>query len=214
MNDPSLMVSRLFAEVLRLQHWAGGSEELPARIFGLMHGFESVIDQVCTPGISRSVQDKVEDLLQDVEDGKQPTDGMQIKMRLERDGISEVQASAVMRLCELQSCFGDAIEQIVAASGLFRSLNRIGSEEDGWFGALHYIEIRDRTEDGAGRSHAAFVPTVPRVGELVEPQAGSVMRVVEVRYVAAPREDSEKGPRVLLIPHVTVEPVEDTDDAD
>jgi hypothetical protein len=43
MSKPILPTERILAELLRLQPWAGGESVSAARIYGLMHGFESVI---------------------------------------------------------------------------------------------------------------------------------------------------------------------------
>ncbi|QDU95176.1 hypothetical protein Pla8534_29880 [Lignipirellula cremea] len=100
--------ARILAELLRLHRWAGGDSTSAARVFGLMHGFETALRQESESfGISEETQDLVEDMLDDVENGKQSADGPSIKSRLHAAGVGEVDAGAVMRLCLLQSQFLD-----------------------------------------------------------------------------------------------------------
>ena len=91
MHNQNFHFVRLLAEVLRIQKWAAGEAISASRIFGLMHGIESVCRQESESfGISEAVQDKVEDILEEIETGTQKTDGMSIKDRLRADGIDEL----------------------------------------------------------------------------------------------------------------------------
>jgi hypothetical protein len=95
-------------------------------------------------GISGEIQEKVEDMLEDVEAGKQSTDGPSIKDRLRRENIDESDAQCVMILCQLQSRWLEGIEQVANGKGcVFHSLNRLRLPEQDWFGALHYMELVD-----------------------------------------------------------------------
>ena len=78
-----------------------------------MHGIESVIRQENESfGISEEkTYCKVEDLLENVDNDKQSTDGMAIKDRLRRDGVDETDAATIMELCRLESRFGPALEK-------------------------------------------------------------------------------------------------------
>ena len=200
MSEENRNTGRLLAEILRLQRWAGGEAVSAARIFGLMHGFESVLEEEQSRVVSRQTQDAVEDVLEDVEAGKQSVDGNSIKTRLRQSGVRESDAALVMQLCWLQNRFTDAVEKIAQAPGSpFRQLLRQRSDERNWHGALHYLELFD---SAGKRLHAAFSPCVPRVGDVVRPQRGPRMKVAAVEHVAVSLRDAS-GPRdVLLIPHV------------
>ncbi|QDT07465.1 hypothetical protein K227x_58920 [Rubripirellula lacrimiformis] len=88
--DMHPVLSRSMAEILRLQRWAGGDSVPADRIFGLYHGFESTLAQEAEAfGISRDLQDKVEEIFDDVERCKQSAKGMAIKQRLIRDKVDE-----------------------------------------------------------------------------------------------------------------------------
>jgi hypothetical protein len=109
-NTGDILSRKILAEVLRLQRWAAGNGTLSAaRIFGLVRGFESVVDEEQSDGISRETQEKIEDLLQDVDDGKQAVDGQAIKSRLRTIGVSDSVANDVMKLCCLQGRFADTV---------------------------------------------------------------------------------------------------------
>jgi hypothetical protein len=208
MAEKNLQNARMLAEILRLQRWAGGDSVSAGRIFGLMHGFESVLrEESESVGVTAEVQRKVEDLLEDVEAGKQSVDGLAIKDRLRRDKVNESDASLVFQLCLLQSRFTEGVEKVATGSGsIFAHVIRQHSPESAWFGALHYVELCDSTEGVHKKLHGMFAPAVPRIGETVEPQRGSPMRVVNVVYVAAEQGDSEGIPMPILIPHVILEP--------
>ena len=213
MFENELQYARLLAEVLRLQRWAGGEFVPPHRIFGLMHGFESVIDQEEeAKGVSSETQESVEKLLEDVEAGKQSTDGPSVKDRLRREHIDESQAALVMRLCLLQSRFIEGVKAIASGLGsVFHSVVCHRQPESDWFGALHYVELVDSTEGAAKKMHAVFSPCVPRVGEIVEPQSGQLMEVVNVVYVTVMQGEHAGIPQPILVPHVTLRSLEETE---
>jgi len=205
-----VQAGRLLAEVLRLQRWAGGEAVPAARLFGLMHGIESVLDQEDQPGISRDTQERVERILQAVDSSEQSTDGLAIKARLHQDGIDETDASIVMRLCLLQSRWTDAIDRLIAAKGsIFARLRVERSSETDWFGALHYMELVDVTDGLPQKMHSVFAPSVPRVGEIVEPEKGSRMKVVGVEHVVGRQEDALCRSPVFLVPHVLLKPTQE-----
>ncbi len=211
MDGQPIPVPLLLAEVLRLQRWAGGEHVSADRIFGLMHGFESVIEQETESfGISEETQRKVEDLLEDVDFDRQSTMGMAIKDRLRSDGIKETDAGKVMQLCRLQSRFGPAIDKIIEGQGsVFASLGRRRLPEQDWFGALHYMELVDCTEGARNKMYAVFAPAVPRVGEILTPQQGSNMRVVGVDHLVINQGEQEGLSQHCLVPHVLLEAIED-----
>ena len=209
-DNQSLLSGQLLAEILRLQRWAGGDAVAADRVFGLMHGFESVLEENRTAGISKATQDKVEDLLAEVDGGTQAVDGIAIKDWLRRAGVGESDAELVMQLCRLQGRFTDAIERITAApDSTFGTLANWRSNESGWRGALHYVELIDSTDGARRKLHAAFSPCIPRVGDIVEPERGSRMEVVAVEHVAASEPHSHGGSGVFLTPCVLLRAIEE-----
>ncbi len=211
MPEVDFNYARMLAEILRIQRWAGGDSVPADRIFGLMHGFESVFrEETESFGISEATQEKVEDLPEEVEAGTQSSSGTSIKERLRRDGIKESDAKRVMELCLLQSRFNEGIKKIAKGKGsIFRSLNQPRLPEQDWFGALHYMELIDCSEGVHKKMHGVFAPAVPRVGELVTPQQGSTMEVVGVEHVAIAQGDQEGIMQHCLIPHILLEAVDD-----
>jgi len=200
--------ARILAEVLRLQRWAGGAPLDAARIFGLLHGFESVLREQKQEGISETTQEAVEDLLHEIESNGQVPDGLALKDRLNRQGIDEVVAERVMQLCRLQGRFVEAVDKVAAAQGsTFATLKRNRPPEEDWFGPLHFMELFDSTEGAKKKLHAVFGPSVPRVGETVTPERGSPMEVVAVDYAIVCREESNQNP--ILIPNVILEAIDD-----
>jgi len=199
------MLARLLAEVLRIQRWAGG-DHIPAdQIFGLMHGFESAYRDGDSFGVSIEVQRKVENILQDVEFGRQSTDGMSIKDRLYEEEIDETVAGQVMELCRLQSRWLDGINKIVEGQGSVFAYLKARHPVQGWFGALHYMELMDCTEGSHKKLHAVYAPTVPRVGEIVTPENGSPMQVVGVEYIVVEDGEDEGIKQPYLVPYVLLE---------
>lgn len=214
MNTADLYHTRILAEILRLQRWAGGESVSADRIFGLMHGFESIIREESEGfGITQETQEKVEDLLEDVEADKQSTDGSAIKDRLHRNDIDEIDAENVMLLCRLQSRFIEGIEKISQGRGcVFPRLYGPRLPEQDWFGALHYMELVDCTEGVHKKMHAVFAPAVPRVGEFVTPENGSQMRVVAIDHVVITQGESEGMSQPTLVPHILLETIDDDGD--
>ena len=204
MDDANFAFARTLAEVLRIQRWAGGDWVPADRIFGLMHGFESVLrGERESFGITEQTQEKVEDLLEAIDRGELPADAMEIKARLRADGIDETDALRVMQLCHLQSRFTDTIGKIIEGEAvLFATLRRPRLPEQDWSGAVHYMELVDSTGGVRKKMHAVFAPAVPRVGETVTPQAGSVMEVVGVDHVVMTRGDREGHGHPCLVPHI------------
>ena len=205
--------TRLLAELLRIQRWAGGDTVPAARIFGLLHGFESFCRQESeTFGVSEEIQDKVEDILEDVEAGTQDTDGLAIKDRLQKDGIDETVAGQVMQLCRLQSRFTDAVASIVNGPGsVFTHLTERRNPEQSWLGALHYMELVDCSEEARKKMHAVFAPAIPRVGELVTPENGSQMVVVGVEHLIIQFGAREGLSQPCLVPHILLDIYESDD---
>src|SRR5262249_9572319 len=112
-SELRIWLARIMAEVLRVQRWAGGDSVSAARVFGLQHGFETTVREESIPAVSEMIQDKVEDLLADVQAGKQKTDGLSIKDRLLQDGVDEEAARLVMEQCRLESRFPDEVVRIL-----------------------------------------------------------------------------------------------------
>lgn len=214
MDDSPIPIPVILAELLRIQRWAGGDSVSAGRIFGLMHGIESVIRQENESfGISEETQRKVEDLLEDVDHDRQSTDGMAIKDRLRRDDVDETDAGTVMELCRLQSRFGPAIDKLINGRGsVFSYLDRSRLPEQDWFGALHYMELIDCTEGARNKMYAVFAPTVPRVGEIVTPQKGSPMQVVGVDHVVIDQSRQQGLSQHYLVPHVLLKAIDDDED--
>lgn len=209
----TIPVPKLLAEILRIQRWAGGESVRSARIYGLMHGFESVLKEETEYfGISREVQDKVEDILQDVEDGSQAADGLSIKQRLLEDDIDEIVAGRVVQLCRLQSRFPEATDKLTSSRSHFSHLRISQFPEQEWLGALHWMELVDCTEGAYKKLHGCISPTVPRVGEVITPESGSAMRVVDVEYKLGRHGLDESATHNVLTPYVYLE-CEESDDA-
>ncbi len=206
MNDRQYAV--LLAELLRLHRWAGDDTIPAARIFGLLNGFQSVLEQEENrPSISKAKQKKIEKLLDDVERKLQPADGLSIKERLRRDKVSESEASLVMEFLALEHRFEEGLKLISESAGaLFPSLTE--GTESLWDGALHWVELVDGTAGRENKLYALLSPCVPRVGEIVEPERGSLMEVIQVRHVIARRKGGGKSFPPVLIPHVVLKPIE------
>ena len=181
--------SLLLAELLRLERWEGGDSIEAARIFGLMHGVESVISQeVESFGISEETQSKVEDLLQKIENDETAFDAMSVKQRLLGDGVDVKDAGKIVELCRMQGRFPDAVDKLVTEpESLFHHLKRTTPPEKNWFGATHFMELVDCTAGARNKLHGVFAPAVPRVGEIVVPEGGSKMIVIGVEHHMAPQ---------------------------
>ncbi len=211
--DEIVAIPKVLAEVLRLQRWAGGDSVPADRIFGLLHGFESVIRQEAESfGISEELQEKVEDLLDDIENNKQLPKGPAVKARLLREKIDETAAARVIELCQLQSRFPDAIRALADAPGcIFPGLQRHRGPEQDWCGALHHMELVDCSSEERAKMYAVFAPTVPRIGETVRPQSGTLMEVVDVEHVVISQGEDEGAVQHYLVPHVMLRSTEDDD---
>jgi hypothetical protein len=208
-----LQNTRLLAEVLRLQRWAGGDAVPADRVFGLMNGFESVINEENeSPGVTEEQQEEVENMLEEIESGEQPADGMAIKERLHRDGIDELKAILVMKMCMLQSRFPDALKKLASSGSGFEHVSRFRTPEANWFGALHHLELIDTTDGAYREMHAVFSPCIPRAGEIIEPERGSRMRVANVTYVIGSQGESPGITQPILIPHVHLEALGNDED--
>jgi hypothetical protein len=211
MNRDENLLAKLLAEVLRVQRWAGGDSVSAARIHGLMHGFESVLKQELESfGVSEDVQEKVEQILVDIESGQQATDGLAIKDRLRRDHINETDAIRVLELCRLQEHFPEEIDVLTKELGsAFPHIDRMRQPEQNWFGALHYMELVDCTEDVHKKLHAVFAASVPRIGETVTPENGTAMEVVGVEYMIISQGEREGVLQPILVPYVYLEAIDD-----
>jgi hypothetical protein len=205
--------SRLLAELLRLQRWTGGDAVSAERIFGLLHGFETTIRQENESfGISDELRNKMEDVLEDVEHGKQATDGPSIKDRLHSDGIDEMDAVTIMTFCRLGSRFTEGVDKIASGLGsVFPTANKPRFPERDWIGAPQYMELVDCTEGQRAKMHAVFATSLPREGELVTPQNGSTMIVVGVEHVVITQDDHEGMRHPRMIPHVLLEPIDEAE---
>ena len=212
----SLAVAKVLGEVLLLQRWAGGTAIPADRVFGLRTGFESVLEaELEHRGISREVQDRVEDLLQEIDQETHSTSPIAIKDWLRRERIDETIAGDVMQLCRLQSRFPDVIDQIIKEPGspfsYLRKRELLPNSQ--WFGSLHFVELVDASGESEKKLHGVFAPSVPRIGEFIEPQGGQLMKVVDVGHVAITMDDSGNSYPVL-VPHVYLEPIEDDSDSE
>lgn len=215
--EPQMIMTRTLAEIIRLQRWAGG-ESVPAdRLFGLLHGFESVVEAEAErcKGISKATQENVEDVLKDVEAGRQNSESLSIEARFHALRISETDAHSVMQLCLLQSRFTDGIRMIAEAHGSrFKTLRHstFDSDERSWRGALHYLELYDTTDGVRKKLHTAYAAAVPRVGEMVTPEIGSSMRVVAVDHVVSKYDEHTAAPILVLTPYVILEQIAEGND--
>lgn len=204
------LLTQMLAEIIRLQRWAGGDAVAADRIIGLLYGFESVLDDDDTFGISRETEERVEKVLEDVEAGEQSAESLEIKNQLRNVNVSESDAYRVMQFCLLQSRFIDGIRKIARARGSrFASLMRFESEEHHWRGAIHHVELFDTTMGARKKLHGAFTAAIPRVGEIIVPENGSTMRVVAVEYVVTKSDEYDAAPYLLLMPHVILEAVDE-----
>ena len=162
--------------------------------------------------MSEATQDRVEDLLEAVENGTQPAVSWQVKDWLHRNGIDEVVAGNVMRLCVLQSRFVDGVRQIAEEPGsLFRYLALKRPPEQDWRGALHYVELVDCSGEEKANLYAVFTPAVPRVGEYVTPERGQPMKVVGVEHVITSVGQDEGTLVRYLVPHVLLMPADENE---
>ncbi|MCL2622384.1 MAG: hypothetical protein FWD31_01855, partial [Planctomycetaceae bacterium] len=162
-----LRYARTLSDILHLHRWAGGDQVDLAMIFGLAKGIESVIRKTLPEedGISSETQRKIEDVLDDVDRGNQPTDSISLKNRLHREGISDTDAITIMQLCILQSRFTDAIKKISEGpGGTFSTIFSEKTETSNWDGAKIYVELILENDDGRLETIPTFTPCLPRVG--------------------------------------------------
>jgi len=213
MDQTAVSCGRMLGELLVMQRWAGGDHVSESRIFGLLKGFESALnaeqDAVRKHGISAETQDRVEDLLQEIDDGTQATNPMSVKAWLHAAQIEEDVAEDVMQLCLLESRFPDVIDRLASEPGSpFAGLmTKDFPPNRNWFGSLHYIELFDAEQN---KLHAVFAPAIPREGEYIQPEGGEIMRVVEVVHIVAKIGDNAP----ILVPHVYLESDDDDVDGD
>ena len=216
-SKEELRYARTLADILHLHRWAGGDQVDLATIFGLAKGIESVIRETLPEedGISSETQRKIEDILDDVDRGKQSTDSISLKNRLHREGISDTDAITIMRLCILQRRFTSAIKKISEGpGGTFESIFMEKTETSNWDGAKIYMELVLETDEGRLETIPTFAPCLPRVGEtidlsyLFDKKAGEMrMEVVGIGYDAHRMKDPlDQHPMAQLVPYVILEP--------
>lgn len=213
MENGTILLAKLLAEVLRLQRWAAGDSVPASRVLGLSHGFETELRNECESfGISKETQDKIENLLEAVENGKQSPKSESIKSRLKAIKVKESDAARIMELCWSQSRLTEGIEAIASAPrSRFRALAKPRHSEQNWFGALHYMELVDCSAGKRAKMHAVFAPSVPRIGEIVTPQLGTSMRVVDVEHVVISQGEQEGSTRHCMVPHILLENIDEHD---
>lgn len=211
MKPSDLKSAALLAEVLRIHRWAGSNEATAAKVFGLLHGIETVInpDDAEPMGISRETQDKFDDILDEIESTSQPANGMSLKARLRSDGIDEVDAKTLLDYYRLSGKFAEAIDMIAQADGSIYTSRTVNSDERNWRGGLNYFEICYDLPDGTHKTIGVFSPTVPRIGETVNLRDQQAMRVVDVVYLLCDDDEPTNGSTQYLLAHVIVEPAVD-----
>lgn len=210
-----LRYAKTLSDILHLHRWMGGDQVDLATIYGLAHGVESVIKESLPHGISDKTQEKIEDVLQDVLNGKQSPDDFSMKDRFHEDGISEGDARIIMRLCILQERFTPEIKKIVEnGGGAFGSILNSRTKTSDWDGAKIYMELIVDLGEKKPKMISTFAPCLPRVGEtidlsdILDQKAGSMwMQVVGIEYSAHRMEDLlDERPMTKLIPYVILEP--------
>jgi hypothetical protein len=212
-----LLLGRILGEILQLQRWAGGNAIAADRIHGLLNGFETAIneelDHFSRNGISEAQQNHVEDMLQAIDQGTASVDPQAIKTWLRTAGLDETIAAEVFQRCLLQSRFTDVINKIADHRGsqfdhlAHRSPFSVGQ----WLGSLHYIELVDSSGETDKKMHGVFAPCVPRIGEILTPEGGQCMQVVEVEHVVT-TINTDGVAQTILVPHVYLEPVDQADE--
>lgn len=202
-------LGRILGELLELHAWAGSTNSVsPARIYGLLNGFESVLEEERQQGISNETQEAVDEWLESIEAHDGELTGLHINDGLRRRGIDENDARRVLEWSLLANHYTDTIERIKAAPGSpFHAIGKHAVMRNAaWYGALHYMELVDTTTK---RKWAVFAPAVPRVGEVVTPERGQTMVVQDVEYLAVPDDRQQQISRTLLIPYVSLAPEEE-----
>ena len=221
-SKEELRYARTLSDILHLHRWAGGDQVDLATIFGLANGIESVIRETLPEenGISSETQDKIEDILVDVDKGKESTDSLFLKQRFHREGISDTDAITIMQLCILQGRFTGVIKKISEAGGAYSTVFMGKTKSSEWDGAKIYMELVLETGKDRLEIISTFAPCLPRVGEtidlsyLFDKKAGEMrMEVVGIGYDAHRMKDPlDKHPMAQLIPHVFLVPCESEDD--
>ena len=199
---------RLLGELLRLQKWAGGDAIRSDRLFGLLHGFESVLDEECHDRISRETQEAVEDLLEAIDRGDISPEGLSLKSKLREIKVSDEDAQLVVHLCNLQGRHADSIKKITSAKGAFLRPYGAYDEPSLWDAALHYMELVDSTTGARTKMHAVLGPCVPRVSEYIEPENGPLMKVIAVTHVVQRNKEIDGRQQPVLVPHLVLKNAE------
>ncbi|TWT86676.1 hypothetical protein Mal64_35050 [Pseudobythopirellula maris] len=153
-------------------------------------------------------------MLEDVESGRQSPKGLAIKQRLISDQIDETVAGDVIQLCILQSRFLDAAKKLTEASSHFSYLRSKDAVLPQWLGATHFMELVDRTEGTHKKMQGCYAASVPRIGEIMTPENGPPMKVVDVEWVMIPQGDRESQRQCVLVPHVYLENESDDEEAE
>lgn len=208
MDDQLKLLGKILAEVRLLQRWGGGDAVDRGRIFGLLHGFETALRQELEgEGISEDLQDRAEKVFEKIDEATVAPSSMIIKQWLREAGVPEHIAAKAMHNCVLDGRFVDTADK------LHRPMHsRDGAVETQALTANLYIELVDAS--GGGKPRAAFCAAVPRIGELIRPEAGSPMRVIDVEYHARQDNDSLGVPRTVLVPNVLLAPHDEVEDLD
>jgi len=193
---------KLLAEVLLLQRLAAVDEVPASRVYGLMHGFESAIKAEVPLPVTEDEQDKVEQMLEDIEYKKQKSDGLSLKDRMRDDDVDEGVAHRVM---EHAAAAGRFVKEVKKALGH----EPARSPERDWRGQMIYMELIDVSGETHKKLNAVWGPAIPRIGEFVTPMAGSRMRVVDVEHLIVMLSKSEGQPFPCLAPHIYLQPIED-----
>src|SRR5258708_4177703 len=90
--------NQILAPLVLLQRWAAGDSIDAARIFGLMHGFESIQRLDRPTSVSEETQTLVEDILEEVDNDRLKATPAGIKSRLRAVNVDETVAAKVMHL--------------------------------------------------------------------------------------------------------------------
>ncbi|WP_397568985.1 hypothetical protein [Schlesneria sp. T3-172] len=215
MNSHHVPSSLILAELLRLERWEGGDSIEATRIFGLLHGFESIVNaEIDSYGISEETQAKVEAFLQEIENEEATSDTNNVMRRLRSDNVDQSDAGKIIELCRMQGRFPAAIEKLIEEpDSLFHHLKRSSPPERNWHGATHFMELVDCTAGARNRLHGVFAPAVPRVGEIVVPEGGSKMIVIGVEHHMTPQGIEAGITTHRLIPHVLLKAEDEVETA-
>ena len=214
----TLRYAKTLSDILHLHRWMGDDQVDLATIYGLANGVESVVKESIPQCISRKTQDKIEDILQEVDEEKQSPEYLELKTRFHSDRISEDDARTIMRLCILQGRFTNVIKNIAESRGsLFRTVLGERTKTSDWDGAKIYMELVVDLGKQKPEMIATFAPCIPRIGETIDlcdifeedkKEAGSMwMEVVGIEYGAHRLEDPlDNHPMAKLIPYIILKP--------